>query len=380
MRGGEKCLEVFCELFPSATVFTLVHKKNSVSHVIEKMDIKTSFLQNFPGITEKYRNFLPLFPRAIESFDLSGYDLVLSSSHCVAKGVRRPERALHICYCHTPMRYAWKFFDEYFSREMLLKRWLISRAISGLKKWDLKANERVDYFISISENIRKRINDYYGRVSDIIYPPVDLGACCLSYRDEGYYLVVSALVPYKKVDLAVEAFLENHKPLVVVGTGTDYDRLRKISGESGNIKLTGWVSDSDLKNYFSRCKALVFPGDEDFGIVPVEAQAYGKPVIAYAAGGALETVVPFGSGPRGEEKPTGVFFREQTTRSLNEAIRTFEENGPSFIPDRIRDNAVRFSRDRFKEEINGYVSEKWRDFKKNGKKILEGARGHEDKA
>ena len=366
MRGGEKCLEVFCELFPEATVFTLIHKKGSVSSTIENMEIKTSFLQKIPGIEKKYRNFLPLFPRAIESFDLSDYDLVLSSSHCVAKGIKRPKGALHLCYCHTPVRYAWKFFNEYFSNEPPLKRWFISKVVNNLKKWDMKANDRVDQFIAISEYIKGRIKDYYHRTSDVIYPPVDVVSCPLSTEQKGYYLIVSALVPYKRIDLAIEAFSISGKPLVVIGIGSDSDRINSMAKGLDNITLKGWVPDAELKCYFAGAKALIFPGDEDFGIVPLEAQAYGKPVVAFAEGGALETVVPLSMETTGVKKaPTGVFFKEQTHEALNKAIEILEVNFSEFCPEKIRQNALSFSRDRYKTEIKEYVLRKWNEFNGN---------------
>ncbi len=366
MRGGEKCLEVFCELFPKATVFTLIHKRGSVSPVIESMDIRTSYLQKVPGIFKYYRNFLPFFSSAIESFDLSGYDLVLSSSHCVAKGAKSRPGALHICYCYTPVRYVWNMFDEYFGAEDLLKRRLIYGVTENLKKWDLASNKRIDYFVAISHNVKKRITDFYDRDADVIYPPVDTDSHQGSGGDEGFYLVVSALVPYKKVDLAVMSFNASGRPLVVIGEGSDTAKLRKTAGE--NIVFLGWMGPEMLRDYYSRCRALIFPGEEDFGIVPLEAQAHGKPVIAYAKGGVLETVVPLGRGQKTEDRrqttdnrqqPTGVFFDEQTVEALNTAVDTFEKNRDKFDPAAARANAERFNRERFKREISAYVRGKW---------------------
>ncbi|MFH1552539.1 MAG: glycosyltransferase [Candidatus Omnitrophota bacterium] len=354
MRGGEKCLEVFCELFPEAHLFTLLHAKGSVSPVIENMQIHTSFLQNMPGIAENYRNFLPLFPTAIESFDLKEYDLVLSSSHCVAKGVRSREDALHICYCYTPVRYAWMFFDEYFGSANIIKKWIISRTISSIRKWDLKSNKRVNCFVAISDNIRKRIKRLYDREADVIYPPVDVDAHIVRSDSENKYLIVSAPAPYKRVDLAIEAFNKSGKRLVVAGSGGDLKSLKKRSRE--NIEFLGWVDDAKLSELYSSCQALVFPGEEDFGIVPVEAQAHGKPVIAYASGGVLETVVPLS---RSEENPTGVFFNEQTPDALNGAIEEFEKSRAKFNADNIRKNTLRFNVDRFRQEIKEYVEEKY---------------------
>lgn len=357
MRGGEKCLEVFCELFPDATLFTLLHDKGSVSPVIEKMDIRVSFLQKFPGISRNYRNFVPFFPRAIESFDVSGYDLILSSSHCAAKGVKARPGALHICYCYTPVRYAWKFYDEYFSGENPVKKFAISLVMNGLRKWDLKTNKTVDYFVAISDNVRSRIKEYYGRDSDIIYPPVDVGLHGKGELRKGgeYYLVVSALVPYKRVDIAVDAFTASGRKLVVIGSGGELENLKARAGK--NIEFRGWSGDDDLVKCYGECRALLFPGEEDFGIVPVEAQLHGKPVIAYARGGALETIEGFNEST-GSGKPSGIFFERQTPEDLNEAVMRFEENEDSFDPAAIRRNALRFNRDRFKEEIRSYVEKK----------------------
>lgn len=366
MRGGEKCLEVFCELYPDATIFTLIHKKGSVSSTIENMDIRTSFLQRIPGIFDNYRNFLPLFPLAIGSFDLKGYDMILSSSHCVAKGAKRQKGSLHICYCFTPVRYAWKFFDQYFSHEKFLKKCMIRSVLSYLKKWDLASNKRVDNFVGISDNVKNRINSYYNREADVIYPPVDVDQLAVSSGDRGYYLVISALVPYKKIDLAVKAFNDSERDLVVIGTGPELEKLKKVS--KSNIKFLGWGSDEDLKEYFAGCKALIFPGEEDFGIVPVEAQACGKPVMAYGAGGILETVIPLKEPSSGKknENPTGIFFNEQTPEALNETIDEFEKNEQLFVPEKIARNASRFNRGRFKEEIRQYVESKWRELDHEG--------------
>ena len=362
MRGGEKCLEVFCELFPSATLFTLVHKKGSVSHTIEEMDVRPSFLQRIPGVLDRYRSFLPLFPVAIESFDLKDYDLVLSSSHCVAKGAKRHDGALHICYCYTPVRYAWKFFDEYFSGEKPLKKRLISMVMGYMRRWDIASNKRIDNFVAISDNVRGRIREYYGRDADVIYPPADVADHAdIKDGSEGYYLIVSALVPYKRVDLAIEAFNCTGKKLIIIGSGNVADSLRKLAGD--NIEFRGWLSDEEMAEYYTGCRALIFPGEEDFGIVPVEAQAYGKPVIAYGAGGVKETVMPLAGDwrPGMPVRATGVFFEEQTADALNAAINIFEAGPEAFDPAVIRENAMRFNRDRFKREIHEYLLGKWEE-------------------
>ncbi|NQT89748.1 MAG: glycosyltransferase [Candidatus Omnitrophica bacterium] len=355
MRGGEKCLEVFCELFPDATLFTLLHNKGSVSDTIEAMDIKTSFIQNLPKAATKYRRYLPLFPKAIERFDLAGYDLVLSSSHCVAKGVKVSNTARHICYCYTPVRYVWVFFDEYFGEFNPVERAAISTFLKRFKRWDLKSNEGVDFFVAISDNIKDRIKRFYDRDADVIYPPVDAGGLKPSTTEEDFYLVVSALVPYKRIDIAIEAFNRLGKRLVVIGTGNSEKDLKKIAGP--NIEFLGWAYDEAIKGYFARCKGLIFPGEEDFGIVPVEAQACGKPVIAYAKGGALETVVGINKKTLNQE-PTGVFFYEQTPQALIEAVRYFESIKDKFDPVALRSNALRFDRALFKEKIKKYINER----------------------
>jgi len=361
MRGGENCLEVFCEIFPDATIFTLLHNKGSVSETIENMDIKTSFLQHLPKAATKYRNYLPFFPKAIEGFDLSGFDLILSSSHCVAKGVKVPEKSLHICYCFTPMRYAWVFFKEYFSNMNLLKKKAISFIIERLKSWDLKSNENVDLFVAISDNIKKRIKKFYNRDADLIYPPVGIERFGLSATDDNFYLMVSALVPYKRVDLAIKAFNNLDKKLVIIGTGDSDKYLKSIA--NNNIEFLGWQNNVSIADHYSKCSALIFPGEEDFGIVPIEAQACGKPVIAYAKGGALETIVPINltsniQNPGSGAQPTGVFFYEQSTESLVEAIKYFEKTKDRFNSESIRDNALSFDRKVFKTKIKQYIEDK----------------------
>lgn len=345
MRGGEKCLEVFCELFPDADIFTLIYNKGAVSPVIEKMDIRTSFLQKIPGIKSNYRNYLPLFPAAIESFNLKGYDFILSSSHCAAKGVKIPAEALHICYCYTPMRYAWLFFEEYFDKYNPLKKIAAKAMINYLRKWDLKTNADVDFFAAISDNVRLRIKNFYGRQAEVIYPPVDTEQFSLSRKNNGYYLIVSALVPYKRVDIAIEAFNRLGKKLVVAGAGNCQDELKKTAKK--NIEFIDWVGDKVLKSYYENSRALIFPGEEDFGIVPLEAQACGKPVIAFAKGGALETLTA----------ETAVFFKNQSAPGLIEAINEFETKESAYDPQIIRNNSLRFDRKKFKEKIKSFIEE-----------------------
>lgn len=357
MRGGEKCLEVFCELFPDAHLYSLFHEKGRMSPVIEAMDIRTSFVQKLPGVYSRYRYYLPLFPRAIGRFDFSGYDLIISSSHCVAKGARPGPETKHLCYCFTPMRYVWDMYDHYFGpgrggiggRVMPLFR-------KRLQRWDVSASGRVHRFVAISGHVRDRIRRHYGREADIIHPPVDCARFRPGGKVEDWYLIVSAFAPYKRLDIAIEAFNRSGRPLKIIGGGQESQGLRKIAGK--NVEFLGWQDDAALAHYYARCRAFVFPGEEDFGITPLEAQAAGRPVIAYARGGALETVVPL--NPRGDSKtptggPTGVFFREQTAEALNEAIDLCEKNDAAFSPAAARENALRFDRPVFREQFRQYV-------------------------
>lgn len=347
MRGGEKCLEVFCELFPGSPIFTLFYEPEKVSARIAAHPIRTSYLSWLPGFFQNYRYYLPLFPKAMRRFRTKGYDLIVSTSHCVAKGIGKDKKALHICYCFTPMRYAWGFFDDYFGGKNLPAKWLIKSWMKRLRKWDVESSAGVDHFIAISQHIRKRIASYYHRDSEVIYPPVDTHFYTPDHRveREDFYLIVSALVPYKKVSLAISAAKKAHKKLVVIGDGPEKARLEKTAGSS--VTFLGWQPDEVLRDHYRRAKALLFPGEEDFGIVPVEAQACGLPVIAYGVGGATETVLS------GE---TGVFFGELKETSLVQAIRTFE--GRAWDPEPIRRNAVRFSRERFIMEIKSFIQRK----------------------
>lgn len=357
MRGGEKVLEVFCELYPDADLYTLIHISGSTSKTIESMDIKTSYLQGIPGIAKRYRSFLPLFPHAIEGFDLKGYDIVLSSSHCVAKGVIPHPSTLHISYIHSPMRYVWDLYQEYFGKDRA--GWFSRKAISifahYLRMWDVTSSARVDHFIANSGHVARRVEKYYRRSADVIYPPVDCSRFNISASADDFYLIVSAFAPYKRLDIAIEAFNNLGFPLKIIGEGQDEKRLRGLA--KSNIEFLGWQKDNFISECYSRCKALIFPGEEDFGIVPLEAMASGRPVIAYGKGGALETVQVTG------ENPTGVFFLEQTPNALIEAVKTFEDNQERFNPSDIRNHALKFDREIFKERIKTYVSERYKEFK-----------------
>jgi glycosyltransferase involved in cell wall biosynthesis len=346
MRGGERCLEVFCELFPDADLYTLLHVPGSVSPVIERRRIVTSFVQRLPQAATRYRHYLPLFPAAVRRFDLSGYDLVLSSSHCVAKGARAAAGARHVCYCYTPMRYVWDMYDEYFGRGAGgLTRALMPPVAAALRRWDRASSRGVDHFVAISHHVAGRIRRFYGRDAEVIHPPVDAQRFEPGEGEGDFYLVVSALVPYKRVDLAVQAAARLGRRLVVVGTGPEERRLRAMAGPA--VEFLGWRDDAAVAGLYRRCRALLFPGLEDFGIVPLEAMASGRPVIAYGAGGALETVVP----PGGDEPPTGVLFAEQTVEALIGAMRRYEDEADRFVPKALRARAEQFDRPRFKERI-----------------------------
>jgi glycosyltransferase involved in cell wall biosynthesis len=316
MRGGEKVLLSLARLFPQAPIYTLVHLKGSVAPELEARAIRTSFVQHLPGVARRYRHYLPLFPFAIEAFDLQGFDLVFSSSHCAAKGARPGAGALHLCYCHTPMRYVWDRYDDYFGRGRLgpLGRLVIPAAAAGLRAWDAATAPRVHHFVANSAHVAGRIRRYYGREADVIPPPVDTDFFTPGEDGPGAYdLVVSALAPYKRVDLAVEAYRDTGRPLRVVGTGPEDGRLRALAPPE--VRFLGHVSDLELRDLYRGCRAVVMPGVEDFGIVPLEAMACGRPAVVYGEGGGSESV---------EHGRTGLVFHEPTAEALRAAVLTLE--------------------------------------------------------
>jgi glycosyltransferase involved in cell wall biosynthesis len=341
MRGGEKILEVLAEIFPDADIYTLLYEPEKISPVINKHKVYVSFLQKMPFVKRFYRYYLPLFPFAIERFELRGYDIVISTSHCVAKGIKVSDNALHICYCLTPMRYVWDFSGEYFS----FMRFIFKPILSYLKAWDKKTSSRPNFYLTISHTVADRVKRYYNKDSVIIYPPVDTKFFVPQDIDEDYYLIVSALVPYKRIDLAVKAFTKLGYPLVVIGSGTDYKKLKEKAGN--NIQFIGWQSDNVVRNHYARCKALIFPGIEDFGITVLEAQSCGRPVIAYYAGGAKETI--------DLNMPTGVFFKEQDVDELIRAVKDFEKNKKLFNKQKIREHVLSYDRELFKERLKDEI-------------------------
>jgi len=353
MRGGERVLEVLCEGFPQAEIFTLLHVPGSVSPVIERHRIHTSLLQLLPGVRHYYRECLPLFPTLIERFDLRGFDLVLSTSHCVAKSALAAPGAMHICYCLTPMRYAWDQFDAYFGPERIgrpasrLMRLLMNR----MARWDRETSSRAHRYVAISHYVAGRIRRYYNREATVVYPPVDTDFFRPDAAVPGHHaLVVSALVPYKRVDLAIDACRLARVPLTIVGDGPERASLERHAGgaSSGNQDVTflGRRSDDEIRDLYRRAAVVLLPGEEDFGIVPLEAQACGRPVVAYARGGALETVIP------GE---TGVLVEEASAPAFAAAIRHAIDH--PLDPRPIRGHAERFGRARFGSEIEAVVRE-----------------------
>ena len=341
MRGGEKCLEVFCELFPHADLYTLFHEAGKVSARIEAMRIIPSVMQKFPFVFKKYRHYLPLFPWAIERFDLSEYDLILSSSHCVAKGVRHNGRPYHVSYIPTPMRYMWGLFETYFGRDRVSGRvHILAKAIRPyLQNWDVRSSERVHHFLCNSYNVQQRILTIYGKASEVIHPPVDLSRFRRGETWKNYYLMIGAFAPNKRVDLAIHAFNLLKIPLKIVGSGQEEVYCQSIA--QPHIEFLGKVDDPTISLLYREAKAFVFPGEDDFGITPLEAQASGTPVIAYAKGGALETVT----------EKTGVFFHEPTVEALREAIEQMEKRRACFSAEACVRQAKQFGRERYKQQI-----------------------------
>jgi len=350
MRGGEKCLEVLCRSFPQATLYTLIHRRGSLSAAIESMTIRTSPLQRIPGVFRYYRHLLPIMPLAARSWRLKNVDLVISLSHCVAKAVVPPPGVPHVCYCFTPMRYAWQGRDAYLESwsDRPLRRSLARTMLARLRRWDRATASRVTHFVAISETVRQRIARCYRRDSRVIQPPVDVAfytpGVAVGPRDD-HYLVVSALVPYKRIDQAVAACTQSCRPLIVIGEGPERARLEAMAGPS--VQFLGWQPNELIRDHYRRCRALLFPGEEDFGIVPIEALACGSPVIALGRGGAAETI----------DDTVGQTYPQPTPAGLLAAIDTWEAQGCPHDPAQARRRAESLSLPLFRERIHGLLTE-----------------------
>jgi len=341
--GAEKVLKEILELFPNADIFSIVDFLNSKDReaILNGKMAKTTFIQNLPFAKKHFRNYLPLFPKAIESFDLSGYDLIISSSWAFAKGVKKQKEQIHICYCHTPIRYAWDLYDEYVSNLKQPKKFLVKQTLKYIRAWDIKSLDRVDYFIANSNFVEKRIKNIYNRDAKVIYPPVNIEKFTLYEKKEDFYLTASRLVPYKKTKLIVEAFNKMpDKKLIVIGSGEELEGIKAIAKD--NITIMGYQEDNILINFMQRAKAFVYTAVEDFGIVPVEAMACGTPVIALNRGGTAESVV---------DGVSGVLFENQTCNDIILAIKKFEKLKFSYKD--IREQSLKFSS--FKESFKKYV-------------------------
>ncbi len=343
--GAEKVLRSIVNLYPDADIFSLVDFLSSDERntIIDGRKVHTSFIQNLPCAKNHFRHYLPFFPIAIESFDLSSYDLIISSSWAVAKGVKKTQNQIHICYCHTPIRYAWDLYDEYTKDLLWPKKIFVQNILKYIRKWDIETLDRVDYFIANSQFVQERIKRIYNRNSIVIYPPVDISSFSLYEEKEDFYFTASRLVPYKKTKLIVEAFNKMpDKLLVVIGSGEELTSIQKIAGS--NIKVLGYQPDNVLIEKMQKAKAFVYAAVEDFGIIPIEAMSCGTPVIALNKGGTKETIV---------DKVTGIHFDEQTTKSIINAVEQFEKI--DFDPHRIRHEATKYTH--FEEQLHEFITE-----------------------
>lgn len=355
--GSDKVTKAILDVFPDADIYTLVAKKEICDELgIPWEKVHTSFIQKMPLGKKKHRAYLPLFPFAIEQFDLRGYDVVISSSHCVAKGVITKADQLHICYCHSPIRYVWDMYNEYLEESHLtkgLKSWLVRYLLHRIRKWDAITSLRVDYFISNSDYVGRRIHETYRRDATTIHPNIDISRFELCGEKHDYYLTSSRLVAYKKIDIVIEAFNRMpDKKLVVIGGGPNLEVYKKLA--KSNVEVMGYQPFDVLKERMQHAKAFVFAADEDFGMIPIEAESCGTPVIAYGHGGSLETV---------SDGKTGLFFKEQTTDDIIDAVKRFESMGDKpFSSSECRRWAEGFSEERFKREIRDFVELKYQEF------------------
>ncbi|MFN3234238.1 MAG: glycosyltransferase family 4 protein [Gammaproteobacteria bacterium] len=357
--GAERVLEQMLECFPQADIFSVVDfVPEGQREFLKNKSVTTTFIQNLPFARKHFRNYLWLMPLAIEQLDVTSYDVVISSSHAVAKGVITSPDQLHISYIHSPMRYAWDLQWQYLTEANLekgIKSWIVRYMLHKLRQWDVRTANQVDYFIANSEYIARRIKKAYRRDAEVIYPPVDTSDFSINAEREDYYVAASRMVPYKKMPLIIEAFNQMpDKKLVVVGDGPDMDRAKKIAGK--NVDILGFQPDKALKEKLAKAKALVFAAIEDFGILPLEAQAAGTPVIAYAKGGLLETINGLSS-----EHPTGLFYEAQTTEAICDAVNRFESEKNRIQEEACRKNAMRFSQEHFRNRFKSFVDAKYKE-------------------
>lgn len=354
MGGAENVLEMFCKVFPGAPIYTSIVDKSKLKESFKNININHSFIQKLPFLDVHFKKYLPLYPLAFERMRIKGYDVILSMSSSFAKGVSYDSNTLHINYCLTPMRFVW-MFKQYVAKEKIpfYYKPLLFPVLYRLKKWDLEKNKKVHKFLTLSKAVQGRIKDWYNRDSELLYPPVDVNKFSISSKNNmgEYFLIVSRLRGYKRIDLAIEACTRLGISLKIIGTGAAENKLRKIAGPS--VEFLGYLSDKDVIEYMQNCKAFIFPGEEDFGIAPVEAQACGRPVVAYRAGGALDTVV---------EDKTGLFFNEPKTESLLEVLSKFDSY--TFSKIKCRENAERFSNEVFIKQLRGYVERAYDEFRK----------------
>lgn len=365
--GAERVIAEFLELYPEADLYAVIeflHEENK--KFIHNKKVNTTFIQSLPWAKKKYQNYLPLMPLAVEQLDVSGHDIILSSSHAVAKGILTGPDQLHISYVHSPIRYAWDLQHQYLREAKLekgIKSLFAKIILHKMRIWDYRTANSVDHFIANSHFIARRIAKIYGRKAEVIYPPVDVNRFNVKEKKNDFYLTASRLVPYKRIDLIVEAFSSMpDKTLVVIGDGSEMNKIK--SKASRNIEILGYQPNEVLVDYMQNAKAFVFAAEEDFGITPVEAMACGTPVIAFGKGGALETIRPLG-----ESEPTGIFFDSQLVSAVATAVETFENNILMFTSDNCRKQALKFSADRFKHELQMSIQKQWETFSSN-KKII----------
>jgi glycosyltransferase involved in cell wall biosynthesis len=360
--GSEQVVSAMLEVFPQAALYALVHDPEALRGTpLEKVQVRTSFIQSLPKAKKKYRMYLPLMPLAVEQFDLRSYDIVISSSHAVAKGVITGADQLHLSYVYTPLRYAWDLYQDYMAYDEMsrgLKSWVARVVLHYVRLWDVTSANRVDAYLTLSEYIAQRIWHTYRRPARVIYPPVNVEYYRPDLPREEFFISLSRFVSYKRMDLIVDAFTRMGKPIVIIGEGPDFAEVQRIAGP--NIELLGYQPDEVAADYLQRAKGFVFAAEEDFGIAPVEAQAAGCPVIAYGRGGTLETVVGWP-----ETNPTGVFFDAQTPGAIEAAVQLFEAHEGEFLPENCRLNAQRFGGERFRRELATTIEDLWGKYQRN---------------